>query len=172
MNLDLTDITNVKDWFFAIPKVEDAQQMLTQIAQNIANNRNIETTKELFSPGPYLEIFEESMNDKERFLQERGRLFLFVEHLLHKDNLSTFETPKMEGWFRDLRTVPCPLNMIKAKVEISKMPKGELLTLWLDAGSPIENVPRGLLLEGHTIIGRKNRSEFWQLELQIQPQML
>lgn len=56
---------------------------------------------------------------------------------------------------RNLLGTPCPLNLVKAKLELSRMQNGEILELILDEGQPIENVPRSLVQEGHRIVRRE-----------------
>ncbi|AUC62241.1 hypothetical protein AA637_14305 [Cyanobacterium sp. HL-69] len=51
----------------------------------------------------------------------------------------------------DLRGTPCPLNFIRSKLQLEKMPSGELLEIWLDGGEPIEQVPNSLKMEGYHI---------------------
>ncbi|MFM8007316.1 MAG: sulfurtransferase TusA family protein, partial [Dolichospermum sp.] len=41
----------------------------------------------------------------------------------------------------DLRGTPCPINFVRTKLYLEKMPPGGLLEVWLDAGEPIEQVP-------------------------------
>lgn len=58
----------------------------------------------------------------------------------------------------DLRKIPCPRNTSKALIKLSTMDSGEELSILLDDGEPIQNVPSSLGLEGHEIIS-KNLSE-------------
>lgn len=51
----------------------------------------------------------------------------------------------------DLRGTPCPLNFIRSKLQLEKMPSGELLEIWLDGGEPVEQVPNSLKMEGYEI---------------------
>ncbi len=51
----------------------------------------------------------------------------------------------------DLRGTPCPLNFIRSKLQLEKMPSGELLEIWLDGGEPIDQVPNSLKMEGYRI---------------------
>lgn len=52
----------------------------------------------------------------------------------------------------DLRTVPCPLSFVKAKLRLEKMQVGEVMRLYLDPGEPVEQVPNSLRLDGHRIL--------------------
>ena len=53
----------------------------------------------------------------------------------------------------DLRGTPCPLNFVRTKLKLQRMPVGELLEVWLDSGEPIEQVPDSLRSEGFLIEG-------------------
>jgi sulfite reductase (ferredoxin) len=52
----------------------------------------------------------------------------------------------------NLRGVGCPMNLVKTKVAFSKMQSGQILSLILDNGPPINNVPRSVIREGHEIL--------------------
>lgn len=51
----------------------------------------------------------------------------------------------------DLRGTPCPLNFVRTKLRLEKMPPGSLLEVWLDPGEPIEQVPDSLTMAGYSI---------------------
>lgn len=51
----------------------------------------------------------------------------------------------------DLRGTPCPINFVRTKLRLEKMPPGSLLEVWLDAGEPMEQVPDSLKMEGYRI---------------------
>lgn len=53
-----------------------------------------------------------------------------------------------------LRTVTCPLNFVKTKIQLEKMEPGEVLEVTVDAGEPAINVPRSAASEGHEILAR------------------
>ena len=65
----------------------------------------------------------------------------------------------------DLRGTPCPINFIRSKLQLEKMPTGELLEILLDAGEPIEQVPNSLIMEGYTIESQENQGEFYTLSV-------
>ena len=44
--------------------------------------------------------------------------------------------------FKDLRGVACPMNFVKTKVELARIPVGGFLRILLDDGEPADNVPR------------------------------
>jgi TusA-related sulfurtransferase len=52
----------------------------------------------------------------------------------------------------DLRGVICPYNFVKTKLKLEAMEQGQILSVLLDDGDPIKNVPRSVSNEGHTIL--------------------
>ncbi len=52
----------------------------------------------------------------------------------------------------DLRGVICPYNFVKTKLKLETMEQGQVLSVLLDAGDPIRNVPQSVSNEGHTIL--------------------
>jgi TusA-related sulfurtransferase len=57
----------------------------------------------------------------------------------------------MEEPHLDLRGTPCPLNYIRARLALEKVPVGDLLLLDLDAGEPERMVEEGLRGDGHGV---------------------
>ncbi|MBN9395496.1 MAG: sulfurtransferase TusA family protein [Candidatus Melainabacteria bacterium] len=51
----------------------------------------------------------------------------------------------------DLRGVACPMNFVKTRLKLDKMPAGSLLEVVLDAGEPVESVTESIKSEGHVI---------------------
>ena len=51
----------------------------------------------------------------------------------------------------DLRGTPCPINFVRTKLQLKKMPPNTLLEVWLDAGEPMEQVPDSLKMEGYVV---------------------
>ncbi|MEC4889982.1 MAG: sulfurtransferase TusA family protein [Nitrospira sp.] len=52
----------------------------------------------------------------------------------------------------DLRGVICPYNFVKTKLKLETMSEGQVLSVLLDDGDPIRNVPRSVENEGHTVL--------------------
>ena len=66
--------------------------------------------------------------------------------------------------FRNCQGVSCPMNLVYAKVALSKLQPGEVLELILDDGPPIKNVPGSIIREGHKILDRKQlENGTWQV---------
>jgi TusA-related sulfurtransferase len=51
----------------------------------------------------------------------------------------------------DLTGVPCPLNWVKTKLALESLAPGDVLSVRLDAGEPIESVPRSAREDGHEV---------------------
>ncbi|MBM4025611.1 MAG: sulfurtransferase TusA family protein [Planctomycetes bacterium] len=52
----------------------------------------------------------------------------------------------------DLCGVPCPLNLVKAKLALERIPVGDILEIELDEGEPIRNLPVSLGRQGQEIL--------------------
>ena len=52
----------------------------------------------------------------------------------------------------DITDVTCPVTFVKAKVAIEELDEGQILSIHLNGGEPLENVPRSLKEEGHKIL--------------------
>lgn len=59
---------------------------------------------------------------------------------------------KAAGAELDLKGVACPLNFVKAKLRLEMLAVGETLSLVLDAGEPVENVPGSFRAEGQEVV--------------------
>lgn len=55
----------------------------------------------------------------------------------------------------DLRGVICPYNFVKTKLKLETMASGQILSVLLDDGDPISNVPRSVENEGHTVLAQE-----------------
>jgi len=55
----------------------------------------------------------------------------------------------------DLRGVICPYNFVKTKLKLETMEEGQLLSVLLDAGDPIRNVPQSVSNEGHKVLSQE-----------------
>ncbi|AWK86128.1 sulfurtransferase TusA family protein [Azospirillum thermophilum] len=54
--------------------------------------------------------------------------------------------------FLDITNEVCPLTFVKTKLLVERMAVGQTLEVRLNAGEPLENVPRSLAELGHTIL--------------------
>jgi TusA-related sulfurtransferase len=51
----------------------------------------------------------------------------------------------------DLTGVACPMNWVKTKLALERLQPGDELSVRLDAGEPIESVPRSAREDGHDV---------------------
>ena len=52
----------------------------------------------------------------------------------------------------DITDVVCPITFVKVKVALEDLEDGQKLSVHLNEGEPIENVPRSLKDEGHKVL--------------------
>lgn len=52
----------------------------------------------------------------------------------------------------DIADVVCPVTFVKAKVALEELDDGEILSIRLNDGEPVQNVPRSIKEEGHKIL--------------------
>ena len=55
----------------------------------------------------------------------------------------------------DLRGVICPYNFVKTKLKLETLKSGQVLSVLLDDGDPIRNVPSSVENEGHTVLSQE-----------------
>lgn len=55
-------------------------------------------------------------------------------------------------YFLDITSDVCPLTFVKTKLLIEQMSRGQTAEVRLNAGEPLENVPRAVEEHGHTIL--------------------
>lgn len=65
----------------------------------------------------------------------------------------------------DLRGTPCPINFVRTKLQLDKMPPGSLLEVWLDSGEPVEQVPDSLTMEGYGIESLQPCEDYFVLQV-------
>ena len=52
----------------------------------------------------------------------------------------------------DITDVVCPVTFVKAKVALEELEDGEVLSIRMNDGEPVQNVPRSIKEEGHQIL--------------------
>jgi tRNA 2-thiouridine synthesizing protein A len=72
----------------------------------------------------------------------------------------------MEAEELDLRGVICPYNFVKTKLKLESLQKGDQLTVLLDEGEPIRNVPQSVINEGHQVIQQIRVGHYYQVVIQ------
>ncbi|MFQ5958045.1 MAG: sulfurtransferase TusA family protein [Alphaproteobacteria bacterium] len=55
-------------------------------------------------------------------------------------------------FFLDITTDVCPMTFVKTKLLIERMSSGQTAEVRLNAGEPLENVPRAVEEHGHTVL--------------------
>ena len=65
----------------------------------------------------------------------------------------------------DLKSVPCPLNVVKIKLALEKLSKNEELIVELDKGEPEEMVLKSLKKMGFLFIEIKENEKFLKLKI-------
>jgi len=67
----------------------------------------------------------------------------------------------------DLRGDGCPANLVKAKKALEMIEPGEVVKLALDDGESFRKISRGLLAEGHAVMGREPKEGYSILTLKV-----
>lgn len=52
----------------------------------------------------------------------------------------------------DITDVVCPITFVKAKVALEELDDGQVLSIRLNDGEPVQNVPRSIKEEGHQVL--------------------
>ncbi len=76
------------------------------------------------------------------------------------DHQGSPDTPSSE---LDLRGVICPYNFVKTKLKLETMEQGQVLSVLLDDGDPIRNVPRSVENEGHTVLSQERVDQAYRI---------
>lgn len=59
----------------------------------------------------------------------------------------------------DITDVVCPVTFVKAKVALEELNDGQILSIRMNDGEPVENVPRSIKEEGHQILKIKKNED-------------
>ena len=52
----------------------------------------------------------------------------------------------------DITDVVCPTTFVQAKVDLEEIDDGQILSVKMNDGEPVQNVPRSIKEEGHQIL--------------------
>jgi len=52
----------------------------------------------------------------------------------------------------DITDVVCPITFVKAKVALDELDTGQIISIRMNDGEPVQNVPRSIKEEGHKIL--------------------
>ncbi len=67
----------------------------------------------------------------------------------------------------DITDVLCPVTFVKAKVALEELDDGDILSIRLNDGEPVQNVPRSIKEEGHKVLSlTENGDGTYQLIVQ------
>ncbi len=113
----------------------------------------------LLLPREFLpEGFADWVGEPEHFA---GKILEFCEN---SKNFN-LKPPSGEEFLLDLRGVPCPKNAMRSLLVLKGLSGNAELSLYLDEGAPIENVPQALLGQGHRILFREKKGNYWHLKI-------
>lgn len=87
------------------------------------------------------------------FLSLDANLKFKAEPIVQKTSI---EKKEAKNHTIDLRGVACPLNFVKAKLELAKLEIGNILEVLLDEGEPVRNVPASFAEQGQEVLEIKN----------------
>ena len=59
----------------------------------------------------------------------------------------------------DITDKVCPLTFVKAKVALEELDEGQILSIKMNDGEPVQNVPRSIKEEGHQILKLVNNED-------------
>ena len=63
----------------------------------------------------------------------------------------------------DLRGVICPYNFVKTKLKLDTLKTGSQLSVLLDDGDPIHNVPKSIMNEGHQVLTQEKVVSYYRI---------
>jgi len=89
---------------------------------------------------------------EELFLSLDANLKFKAEPFVQQDDIGKAND---KGFIIDLRGVECPLNFVKAKLELEKIAVGQVLEVLLDDGEPVRNAPASFAEQGQE--GNRNQ---------------
>ena len=52
----------------------------------------------------------------------------------------------------DITDVVCPVTFVKVKVALEELDEGQILSIRMNDGEPVQNVPQSIKEEGHQIL--------------------
>ncbi|MBR1796515.1 MAG: sulfurtransferase TusA family protein [Clostridiales bacterium] len=59
----------------------------------------------------------------------------------------------------DITDVVCPVTFVKAKVALEELDDGQIISIHMNDGEPVQNVPRSIKDEGHKILKLINNED-------------
>ena len=118
------------------------------------------------------------IDDISTLAESVGRMLARIEELFHSldANLNFRVEPvfkklpegkplKDNEHMIDLRGVQCPLNFVKAKLELEKIAIGEVLEVLLNDGEPVANVPASFTEQGQEVLNVAKYGEHFRVKV-------
>ncbi|MDR2300765.1 MAG: sulfurtransferase TusA family protein [Deltaproteobacteria bacterium] len=68
------------------------------------------------------------------------------------------EPPQAQGKV-DVTDVVCPMTFVKTKVALDDLDPGQILSIRINDGEPIRNVPQSLKEDGHLVLGLNDNGD-------------
>jgi sulfite reductase (ferredoxin) len=96
------------------------------------------------------------------FLSLDAGLKFKLEPIAEKNNI---ETSQAKSHAIDLRGVACPLNFVKAKLELEKIEIGGILEVLLDEGEPVRNAPASFADQGQEVLDINNVGDHYCVKI-------
>jgi len=59
----------------------------------------------------------------------------------------------------DITDAVCPVTFVKAKIALEELDDGDILSIRLNDGEPVKNVPRSIKEEGHKVLSLEQNSD-------------
>ena len=59
----------------------------------------------------------------------------------------------------DITDVNCPVTFVKTKVALEELDDGQILSIKMNDGEPVQNVPRSIKEEGHQVLKLLNNED-------------
>ena len=59
----------------------------------------------------------------------------------------------------DITDVNCPITFVKAKIALEELDDGDILSIRLNDGEPVQNVPKSLKEEGHKVLSLSDNGD-------------
>ncbi|HJN21215.1 MAG: sulfurtransferase TusA family protein [Alphaproteobacteria bacterium] len=77
----------------------------------------------------------------------------------HHGNMETQATDTAADRQLDITHLQCPMTFVRTKLTLEGMEAGEILAVRLNAGEPLENVPRSVGDMGHEVVSLTPEAE-------------
>ncbi len=123
------------------------------VMKGIADRRfeKIKQTFEILSEGK--DASKELFNEVSEFFSAIKTLYKQMDpNFKFPSEVQQEQRPAESGYFLDLKGVACPFNYVKAKLFMEPLDRGSMITMILDEGEPIRNVPQSLKNDGHEVL--------------------